>query len=84
MTSSIIVTEVLETNGTNKKTGKPWTKYIIKDDADVEYGTFSKTFAQFAHDSIGSGIPVQITYKQTQFGNDVENIALPEAQGEQG
>lgn len=82
--ASIVVAEVLETSGTNKKTGKGWTKYIIKDDAGTEYGTFSKTFAQFAHDSIGSGIPVQITYKQTQFGNDVENIALPEGEGEQG
>lgn len=84
MTSSVLVAEVLEQSGENKKTGKPWTKYIIKDDAGIEYGTFSKTFAQFAHDSVGSGIPVQITYKQTQYGNDLENIALPEEQGQQG
>ena len=82
--ASIIVAEVLETSGTNKKTGKGWTKYIIKDDKGEEYGTFSETFASFANDSIGSGIPVQITYKQTKFGNDVENIALPEDQGVQG
>jgi hypothetical protein len=84
MTSSIIVAEVLETSGTNKKTGKEWTKYTIKDDAGTEYGTFSQTFATFANDSIGSGIPVQITYKQTKFGNDLENIALPEGEGVQG
>ena len=81
--ASIIVAEVLETSGTNKKTGKEWTKYTIKDDAGTEYGTFSQTFATFANDSIGSGIPVQITYKQTKFGNDLENIALPEGEGEQ-
>lgn len=82
--ASVLVAEVFEQSGTNKKTGKPWTKYIIKDDAGEEYGTFSETFATFANDSMGSGIPVQITYKQTKFGKDVENIALPEEQGEQG
>ena len=80
--ASILIAEVLETNGTTK--GKDWTKYTIKDDKGVEYGTFSQTFAAFAHGSIGSGIPVQITYKQTKFGNDVENITLPEGEGEQG
>jgi hypothetical protein len=80
--ASIIVAEVLEQTGTTK--GKAWTKYTIKDDAGTEYGTFSQTFATFANDSIGSGIPVQITYKQTKFGNDLENIALPEGEGVQG
>jgi hypothetical protein len=78
---SVIVAEVLEQTGTNKKTGKPWTKYTIKDDAGEEYGTFSETYAQFAHDSIGSGIPVQITYKQSKFGKDIESVTLPEEQG---
>jgi len=78
--ASVIVAEVLEQSGTTK--GKAWTKYIIKDDKGAEYGTFSETFATFAHGSIGSGIPVQITYKQTKFGNDVENIALPEGEQE--
>lgn len=81
---SVIVAEVFEQEGVNKKTGKPYTKYTIKDESGIEYGTFSKSFAQFAHESIGSGIPVHITYKQTQYGNDLENIALPEEQGEQG
>lgn len=84
ISASVIVAEVLEQSGTNKKTGKPWTKYIIKDNTGIEYGTFSETFAQFAHDSVGSDIPIQITYKQTKFGNDIESVALPDDQGEQG
>lgn len=80
--ASVIVAEVLETTGTNKKTGKPWTKYIIKDDAGEEYGTFSESFAAFANDSIGSGIPIEITYKQTKFGKDVENVKLPNGEEE--
>lgn len=80
--ASVIVAEVLEQDGVNKKTGKPYTKYTIKDADGEEYGTFSQTFAQFAHDSIGSGLPVQITYKQSKFGKDVENVTLPEGEGE--
>jgi hypothetical protein len=82
ISASVIVAEVLEQTGTNKKTGKTWTKYIIKDDTGEEYGTFSETFATFAHESIGSGIPIEITYKQTKYGKDVENIALPEGEQE--
>ena len=72
-----MVTDVRKSSGTNKKTGKPWTKFTIKT-ADADYGTFSETFAQFAKDSIGSDVPVKIVYKVTDFGNDLEAIMLPE------
>lgn len=75
---SVITTikDIRKQTGTNKKTGKAWTKYIIKTD-DAEYGTFSETSAQFAKDSIGV-CPVKIVYKATQYGNDLEAIMLPE------
>ena len=79
---SVIVAEVFEQEGVNKKTGKPYTKYTIKDESGIEYGTFSKSFAQFAHESIGTGFPIKITYKQSKFGNDIENVKLPEGEGE--
>jgi hypothetical protein len=70
------VRDVRKQTGTNKKTGKPWTKFIIKTD-DAEYGTFSETSGQFAKESIGV-CPVKIVYKTTSFGNDLEAIMLPE------
>lgn len=60
------------------KAGKDYTRYVIKDDKEVEYKTFSESFAQFAKDSIGSGVAVKITYKTGKFGNDVEGICLPD------
>lgn len=62
---------------TGEKNGKKWTNYIVKTD-DAEYKTFSETLAQFAKDSIGSGVPVKIVYKVSKFGNDIEAITLPD------
>lgn len=74
----ITVKEVRKITGTNKTTKKPWTKYVIKDEEGGEYGTFSETDAQFAKDSIGSGVPVKVVYTSTKFGSDLVSISLPE------
>ena len=72
-TATVIITDVKKKTG--EKNGKTWVNYIIRT-ADAEYKTFSESFAKFALEAKNHNQPVKITYKQTKFGNDIENIAM--------
>ena len=74
---TLMVENIKTQTGTNQKTGKPWTKFIVKAD-DKEYGTFSETFAQIAKDSMQNVVPVEITFITNRFGNDISAIQIVE------
>jgi hypothetical protein len=67
------VSDVRKTTGTNAKTKKPWTKFVIKC-GEIEYGTFSESNAKIAKDALEAGLQVEIGYTTGQFGNDIESI----------
>ncbi len=74
---TLMVEDVRKQTGTNKQTGKPWTKFIVKAN-EKEYGTFSETFAQIAKDSMQSVVPVEIVFTTNKFGNDITAIQVVE------
>lgn len=82
---TLMVEDVKKQTGTNSKTGKSWTKYIVKA-GDKDYGTFSETFAQIAKDSMQGAVPVEITFTTNKFGNDISAIQIvePPKEEEQG
>jgi hypothetical protein len=82
------VSDVRKTTGTNAKTKKPWTKFVIKC-GEIEYGTFSESNAKIAKDALEAGLQVEIGYTTGQFGNDIESIkkcepATERSPGEEG
>lgn len=56
-----------------KKTDK-WTRYIVKDVEGVSYNTFSETIAKQAKALKESKTQATISYKQTQYGNEIVGI----------
>ncbi len=69
---------------TGETNGKAWTNYIIKN-GNAEYKTFSDTFAKIAKEAMEGKVPVEITYKVGQYGNDIESLKKVERQpGEEG
>ena len=75
-TATFIPKDIRKQTGTNKKTNKPWTKYIIKSPADTDYGTFSETFAGIAKEAKDAGRQIAVTFKETEWGNDAENVVF--------
>lgn len=67
------VTDVRKTSGTNAKTGKQWTQYIVKA-GDFDYKTFSESNAKVAKEAMDAGQQVDICYISGKFGNDIESI----------
>jgi hypothetical protein len=74
LTSIIGVADVRKQTGTNAKTKKSWTKFIIKDGDGKEYGTFSETLANTAKEARDAGLQIEVTYIVGQYGNDIEAI----------
>ena len=77
VTVTVNVTDVRKKEGKTKQ-GKEFTKYTVKADDNNEYGTFSETIAKLAKEAKEGAIPVVITYKSSQFGNDIETLKLKE------
>lgn len=77
VTVTVNVTDVRKKEGKTKQ-GKEFTKYTVKTDDNNEYGTFSETVAKLAKEAKEGAIPVVITYKATQYGNDIESLKLKE------
>lgn len=77
-------TDVRKNTG-ETKAGKPWTKFVIKN-GDTAYNTFSETFAGLAKEAKEANAKVKITFKESKFGNDIENLVKVEARqvGEEG
>lgn len=74
LTVSIGIADIRKQTGTNAKTKKPWTKYVVKSGDGVEYGTFDEKIANVVKDARDAGLKVEVTYKIGQYGNDIETI----------
>lgn len=74
LTVTIGITDIRKQTGTNAKTKKPWTKFVIKGSDEKEYGTFSEALASTAKDAQAAGLQIEVTYKTGNFGNDIESI----------
>jgi hypothetical protein len=87
-TVAVIVMDVRKRDGVNKNTKKPFTKYTVKDSQEVEYNTFSESFAKIAKQGKENGTPVSITFVTGTYGNDIQSLQLaaPEERipGEEG
>lgn len=72
--ATFVPADIRKQTGKNQKTGKDWTKYIIKSPADTEYVTFSETFAKTAKEAKDAGRKIEVTFKAGQYGNDVSGV----------
>lgn len=59
------------------KNGKPWTKYSIKVD-DKWHSTFDTKQRDIAVEARAAGQPVTIEFKSTDYGRDIETLAVAE------
>jgi hypothetical protein len=75
------VADVRKTSGVNAKTKKEWTQFIVKC-GDIEYKTFSESFAKIAKEARDAGSQVEIVYIAGKFGNEIESIKKIEAPAE--
>ena len=73
------VFDISERSG--EKNGKPWKKYTIIGDDDIEYNTFSDTFADLASTAMKEQWPVNILFKTGKFGNDITDLFIAEETG---
>lgn len=77
----IYVDEVRKQDGTNKTTGKPWTKYIVvssEGTGSKKYSTFDKKIAETAKGASGAGAQIRVEYHIDKFGNQIDDIRLCE------
>lgn len=58
---------------TGQKNGKEWTAYTIICNG-IEYKTFSETIAKTAKEARDAGLQIEITFKKSQYGNNIETI----------
>jgi len=81
--ATFIPADIRKQTGTNQKTNKPWTKFVIHSPAGATYGTFSETFAGIAKEAQAAGRQIAVTFVETKFGNDAENVKFAD-DGPQG
>jgi hypothetical protein len=74
LTTTISISDIRKQTGTNAKTKKQWTKFVVKSPEGVEFGTFSETVANTVKEARDAGIQIEITYKTNQYGNDIEAV----------
>jgi hypothetical protein len=70
-----LVGKVEEKKGTGKG-GKAYTKYTATDSRGVKYSTFSDSLAKLAAQCIQARTPVQLTYQEGEYGNDLKEIKV--------
>jgi len=71
---NVAIEQVLVKTGTNKSTGKPWTKYTVVDVEGVGYSTFSKTIAEEAKKAKENKTPAKIDYARDQWGLNIASF----------
>jgi hypothetical protein len=71
-TATVKVVDVQAREG--EKDGKSYKLYVIFDENEEKYSTFSETFAELASQSIPEGFDVSITYKAGQYGKNIINL----------
>jgi len=72
-TAVITVESVQKIEGVSKKTGKPYSKYVVHaSHAGGEFSTFDGGLAQTAHGLIGKR--AEVSFESGKFGNDLAGI----------
>lgn len=78
-TVTIGIADIRKQTGTNAKTKKPWTKFIVKGSDGNEYGTFSESTANGIKEARDTGLQIEVTFIAGQYGNDIESFKKIEA-----
>ncbi len=65
-----------------EKDGKEWTKYTVHGENDIQYNTFSDTFADLASTAMKEKWPVNILFKTGKYGNDISDLCIVEVNEE--
>lgn len=77
------VRDVMKKEGT--KNGKTWVNYSVIGEDGGKYKTFSESLAKLALEAKSTGVPIKITYKTGEYGNDIEALVKIEREpGEEG
>ncbi len=72
--ATVKVKEITHVDGLSRKDNKPYRMYVILDENDVKYGTFSETFTDIATTALTNGTPIKITYEVGEYGNKVSSL----------
>lgn len=72
-TTTVNVKEITHKDG-KKKDDTPYRIFIIMDEKDVRYATFSESFTDIAATALSKKQPVKITYEVGEYGNKISNI----------
>lgn len=72
--ATVQISNVTMKSGTNKTSGKPWTKYSVEDSEGVIYSTFSESMATEAKKSKESKGPANLTFKKSEYGPELLSI----------
>lgn len=81
-TDGLTVKDVTVKKGKNTK-GKEWSKYSITTSDGVIYSTFSDTLGERAMGAMKTGAIVTVKGKESQYGHDLEDIAIVEYESAQ-
>lgn len=68
---------VNEQKGTSKKSGKPYTKFILSGDDGTVFSTFDRKHADFIRNEAGSS-PIVITFSRSAYGLEAEFVGPAE------
>ena len=71
-----LLTAVDETTGTNKKTGKPWIKFVAVAENGERYGTFSGIIGAALKDALDAHLTVEIHFTTGQYGHTIEGVSV--------
>jgi hypothetical protein len=77
-TATIKITAAERKEGVSKKTGNPYTKYIVHAEGGAQYDTFDAGLYMIANNAVGQHATA--LYETGQFGNDLKSLAVIEGQ----
>lgn len=78
--SPILITTIEDVQlqtGTHKdpeKKGQKWEMWVIAAGDKVNYRTFSRTIGEAAYKEIGTGLQVQVNWKQSKYGREIVSM----------
>lgn len=70
-----MTTVVVKVLGIVKKQAGNGFKFVVTGDDQKTYATFKEPIAQKAKDAHEAGVPIAITFKRGQYGNDIVELA---------
>jgi len=79
-TIETLIVDIQESSG--EKNGKPWTRWGVKGEDDVIYGTFSETFADLALSAAKAEQRVKITFEKKGKFTTITDIEIIEGSDE--